>query len=84
MAVRSKPKPTQAKGKQRTSADALIRKGGSVASSGASSPRTSVLLRLEPELLERIDAVRDQRVIKITRTQWILEAIAEKLGNEGY
>lgn len=81
MAIARKPKASTAP--KETNVDALIRKGGSVASQGTTSKEpVSVLLRIPPDILERIDARLAARTIKIPRRQWLLEAILEKLGDE--
>lgn len=45
------------------------------------SPRTldRINLRLPPEMFEKIDALRSQRVGHVSRNTWITEAIQEKL-----
>ena len=82
MAIARKPK---AQSQPDAEVEALIRKGGSVARQEPSRPKkrnlTPVLLRLPPDLVEQIDARLASRLIKIPRTQWILEAIHEKLGD---
>ena len=40
---------------------------------------TTVVIRLPPDMLERVDAAVDARPIRIPRHTWILEAILEKL-----
>lgn len=74
---KSKPKPSDAE------AEALIRKGGSVPSARQTQKPASVVLRIPPELLERVDAMLAERPIKVPRHQWLLEAIVEKLERDG-
>jgi hypothetical protein len=67
--------------------DALILRGGSVASSEvkigpkAKDP-TPVVLRIPTALLERIDDALEARSVKIPRHTWLLEAVVEKLDRE--
>jgi len=66
----------------------LIEKGGSVATDEQpkrSEPnRTSLVqLRLEANLIRRIDATRRKRTVPPSRHAWMLEAILDKLQTEG-
>ena len=84
MAISRKPKMSTTDSAA-VDVDALIHKGGSVAGEGASSNRQKlvpVMLRLPPNLLERVDASVQTRVVPTPRTTWIMEAIAEKLERE--
>jgi len=70
-----------------TDIQALIEKGGSVASKAhkeeaAKEKPKLVQLRLEKEVLDRIDTVRESRLVKMPRHSWLLEAILEKLSRE--
>lgn len=65
----------------------LIEKGGSVArvkekEELAKDRLKLVQLRLEKEVLDRIDMVRGSRLVKMPRHSWFLEAILEKLSRE--
>ena len=80
MAISRKPKPTDQSAA--VDIDALIHKGGSVAGQGAepSKPKpVPVILRIPNQMLARVDAAVEARVVPTPRTTWILEAIAEKL-----
>ena len=92
MAVARKPKP-QSLPSPTVDIDALINKGGSVASSGPSSSGASdpspidqspvqVNLRVPPALLQQIDQALGARPFKTPRQTWILEAVLEKLKRE--
>ncbi|MBA2637016.1 MAG: hypothetical protein H0U79_02145 [Solirubrobacterales bacterium] len=72
--------------------DALIARGGSVASETdaretAAGPKgkdpTPVVLRIPADLLERIEGARAARPVRIPRHTWLLEAVAEKLERDG-
>jgi hypothetical protein len=69
-----------------TEIQALIEKGGSVAKPEAKAIATSkpqlVQLRLTRDVIARIDAIREARLVKIPRHMWLLEAIHEKLVRE--
>ena len=87
MAVRSKPK--QLPDADTRQIDAIIDKGGSVATMTAHEPATPsavenklLQLRLPPELVQRIDRARRTRAVPPSRHAWMLEAIFEKLGND--
>ena len=78
--------------------DALINKGGDVPAKEktkvAKKPaakkkvvkkpakKIPVQLRLSQDLLDVIDGIIDNRVVKISRHAWFLEAIAEKIEKE--
>lgn len=80
MAITRKPR------KQAVSVDALINKGGSVAQLSDKpdngSAEKQVVLRVPAALLVRLDESLKQRLIRIPRHTWILEAISEKLEHE--
>ena len=71
--------------------DALIARGGSVASEVDARPAvgpkgkdpTPVVLRIPADLLERIEGARAARSVRIPRHTWLLEAVAEKLERDG-
>ena len=77
MAIARKPAPVS----ERT-VEAVINKGGHVPtparSASARSSRTPVIVRLDPDLLARVDAAVADRPVPITRHSWILEALHEK------
>lgn len=65
---------------------ALIEKGGSAARQKAVTPparNMPVSLRIPGPLAERLDNVLQDRLIRVPRHTWILEAIVEKLEREG-
>lgn len=66
--------------------DALIRKGGSVAGDTASLEQsdkpTSVILRIPPDVIAKIEKAVSARRLKIPRHTWLLEAVMEKLDRE--
>lgn len=80
MAVTPKPKPKPKN--PDTEAEELIRRGGSVAGERKQSKPSSVILRIPPDILDRIDAALTARPFKVPRHQWLLEAITEKLDRE--
>jgi hypothetical protein len=41
-----------------------------------------VILRIPPQLLERIEQARQERPVRIPRHTWLLEAVVEKLDRE--
>lgn len=86
MAVTRKPKASS-QAESTVDVDALIRKGGAVAgqetrtAKGKDKP-SSVILRIPPQLLERIELARQERPVRIPRHTWLLEAVVEKLDRE--
>ncbi len=84
MAIAKKPKlnpvPTADEGR----IQALINKGGSVAVREEQAPAglCRLQLRLDAELISRVDAVRRNRLVAPSRHAWLLEAIHEKLQRE--
>ena len=85
MAISRKPK-SQANGAHaEVDVDALISKGGSVASSQTPSrtaDTATVNLRIPVTLVERIDDALKVHPIKKPRHTWLLEAVIEKLDRE--
>ena len=88
MAITRKPKPARAAGP--VDVEALINKGGSVAqfkaaaaADPAPTPVVPVILRLPSGILGRIDDAVKARPVKMPRHTWILEAIVEKLSQQG-
>lgn len=71
--------------------DALISKGGDVPAeqkpevvnkTKKPAKKIPVQLRLSQDLLDVIDEIIDNRVVKVSRHAWFLEAIAEKIEKE--
>lgn len=86
MAITRKPQQLEAV-PDNVNVEDLINRGGSVARA-APEPKPKrrasyVQLRLQPELLLRIDAAIAGRAVPVPRHTWLLEAIAEKLEREG-
>ena len=92
MAIARKPQ-TPAQVATTVDVDALIAKGGSIASapgareSSASTPdegknTTSFTLRVPRNILETVDAHRTSQSYKVPRQQWILEAMMQRLERE--
>ena len=85
MAISRKPKPAE-QGAAAVDIEALIHKGGSVAGERTETAKPKlapVILRIPSQMLARVDASVEARVVPTPRTTWILEAIAEKLEREG-
>lgn len=61
---------------------AVIEKGGSIAQEKTETGKKNLQLRLDEELIKKIDEDRKKRVVPPSRHTWILEAIFEKLGGE--
>lgn len=82
MAVTRKPR-----GVPESAIEALIAKGGSVATPEP-APLTPgvkmVPVRIDPTLLTRIDRAVQAQPIKIPRNTWVLQAILEKLAHDGF
>jgi hypothetical protein len=76
MPIRAKPKQQSSEERR---IDALIEKGGTVATSEDEAKLMSVQLRLMPDLIQRIDRIRKRRMVPPSRHAWILEALLEKL-----
>jgi hypothetical protein len=82
MPITRKPKPAAA-ADERTVQE-LISKGGSVAAPQHEPELSSVLLRIPPDMLARIDAsVKRRRPVRISRQAWIIEALQEQLTRQG-
>ncbi len=58
---------------------AVIDKGGSVSNEKVDSEKKNLQLRLDTDLIDRIDEIRGKRSVPPSRHTWILEAIHEKL-----
>jgi hypothetical protein len=79
MAITGKPK------KNSVNVEALIEKGGSVSNEDTATNTKRIFnlqLRIDEELLSRIDKVLEERKIKTPRHTWLLEAVHEKLERE--
>jgi hypothetical protein len=61
---------------------AVIDKGGSVASDKAEGGRKNLQLRLDADLIDKIDCARKAKAVPPSRHAWILTAIFEKLQRE--
>jgi hypothetical protein len=48
------------------------------------SHQDQIVLRLPRDLRQAIDTLRTKRLAKVSRNQWILEAIAHELERQGY
>ena len=72
--------------------DALINKGGNVPveekpevvnkTKKQPAKKIPVQLRLSQDLIDIIDEIIEDRVVKVSRHAWFLEAIAEKISKE--
>ncbi len=89
MAITRKPKAPVLSVAPGVDVDALINKGGSVASAGASTASATpsdkpvpVVLRVPAEVLDRVDRSVEARAVKVPRHTWLMEAIIEKLARE--
>ena len=86
MAVTRRPKPALVATASPVDVEALINKGGSVARAGAEpaapAKTASVVLRLPPDVLTRIDRAVEARRVKVPRHTWLMEAVIEKLERE--
>lgn len=85
MAVTRKPQPkdTAPGAPSETAIRAFIERGGSVVSEAADEERSKLVqLRLPPQLIARIDSVRQAARVPPSRHHWLLEAILEKLEQE--
>lgn len=80
MAVTRKPQVRGATEQpSETAIRAFIERGGGVPSDADDVRTKLVQLRLSPELIARIDAVRHVARVPTSRHHWLLEAIHEKL-----
>ena len=87
MALRRKPRsePHKSSSVDERRIESLINKGGSVApdhEEGKEIRPQLVQLRLSRSLVQRIDKVRQQRLVAPSRHTWLLEALLEKLETE--
>jgi hypothetical protein len=87
MAITKKPKPSALPVSDTSSVDvdALINKGGSIATFKKTILETDknktkqIALHIPIDLFEKMETVRKSRMIKLPRHTWILEAISEKV-----
>lgn len=87
MAITRKPKPPTFSPAAAVDVEALINKGGSVATTGPAMTATSdkpvpVMLRMPADALARVDQAIKERRVRIPRHTWLLEAVIEKLERE--
>jgi uncharacterized membrane protein len=76
-------KPIQDEETSESQINAVISKGGSVASTAQSAGNQKILIRIPTNLLDRVDTDLTTRPLKTPRNTWILEAILEKLEQTG-
>lgn len=83
MAIRPKPQQLQAKTDVRH-IDALIEKGGSVATIEQSQKKVNLQLRPTTDIIERIDRIRARspKPTRPSRHAWIMQAILDKIEGE--
>jgi len=64
----------------------FINRGGKTSEENEPKPKkektANILLRLPKKLVDQIDRACKKRLAYVTRTQWIIEVLAEKLGAE--
>ena len=87
MAIARKPKAVPAPPRSEPEIEALIARGGGVAEASremapAPARTASVILRLPPGMIERVDAAVGRRALRTPRHTWLLEAVLEKLERE--
>ena len=84
MAIAKKPKLSSPSVVDESTIHALINKGGSVAVREVDTPTElfRLQLRLDADLVSRIDTTRRKRLVAPSRHAWLLEAIYEKLQRE--
>ena len=85
MPVTRKPqqKETASGEPSETAIRAFIERGGSVPSEESDEERTKLVqLRLSPQLIARIDRVREAQRVPPSRHHWLLKSIHEKLERE--
>jgi hypothetical protein len=72
-------KPSNKTNVSEAAINAIIEKGGSVPKDKMEVEKKNLQLRLETDLINQIDEIREKRTIPPSRHTWILEAIYEKL-----
>jgi hypothetical protein len=87
MAITRKPKAPAFASSTDVDVDALINKGGSVATTSTppaapSDKPVPVVLRVPAEVLDRVDRSVEARAVKVPRHTWLMEAVIEKLARE--
>jgi len=87
MAVTRKPKDEHVLQEDWQENDAFqqyLHKGGSAAQGQREAPKdVRFTLHIPGALCQELDQIRDARPLKISRHQWVLEAILEKIQREG-
>jgi hypothetical protein len=86
MAVRPKvnPAPRGDTARSEREIEALIERGGAPTSAANGDPEAAKLtVRLDPAMIRRIDEARARRPVRLSRNQWIIEAIHGHLENGG-
>jgi predicted HicB family RNase H-like nuclease len=79
MAITQKPTPLEASEEFQT----FVNKGGRAAQEAPKARRKGkMVLRLPEALWEKVDALRAKRLAKVSRNQWILEAIEQRIEAE--
>ena len=90
MPITRKPSSIDDKTAHPVDVEALINRGGSVATAPTVPDPAAVSLnevttfsvRIPKEMVSKIDRLRGARAVKIPRHTWLLEAIVEKLKRE--
>ena len=84
MAISRKPTGTTTEGlPKETAINALINKGGSIATNGEKQgSEKAIIVRIPNEAVAKIDSIVSSKQIKIPRHTWLLEAVFEKLERE--
>jgi len=87
MAVTRKPKDEpvlQEDWQENAAFQQYLHKGGSAAQGQREAPKdVRFTLHIPGALCQELDQIRDARPLKISRHQWVLEAILEKIQREG-
>lgn len=88
MSIRRKPLKQKDESKvnvDEAKINAVINKGGSAPKETADTRKTvQAMLRLKPDLLERIEVAAASRPVYTSRHSWMVEALLEKLKREGF
>jgi hypothetical protein len=87
MAVTRKPKDEHVlpeDWQQNAAFQEYLNKGGSAAQGVREAPKAvRFTLHIPGALCQELDLIRDARPLKISRHQWVLEAILEKIQRDG-
>jgi predicted HicB family RNase H-like nuclease len=79
MAINEKPKPLEQSAEFRS----FVEKGGRAARTPShAGDKQTMALRLPMALWEKVDVLRATRLAKVSRNQWILEAIEQRVTRE--